>query len=89
VSDLIDMEQAARSLNGFEEIAVEGKFGRAFTDLRGTTMARALLFVVEKRAGMNDTDAFRTVMLLSIEDLEARFAKPDPVEGLAEDEGKA
>jgi hypothetical protein len=37
---------------------------------------RALLFVLEKRDGANDGDAYRSVMLLPLVDVVGRFGEP-------------
>lgn len=73
----IDMEEMTRSLTGFDEIAIERAWGKAFNDLGGTTLARALLFVAERRDGMKDADAYRAVMDLRLDALESRFEVAD------------
>jgi hypothetical protein len=78
-AELIDPDEIARSLTGFEEIAIENMFRKAVHVLAddGTAMMRALLFVLEKRDGMADVDAFRKVMLMRLDDVVARFAQDD------------
>ena len=86
---LYDFEAIARSMNGFDEIAVERHFNRSFRKLEdGTLMGRAVLFVQWRREGMRDADAYKKAMLLTIDELEASFV--DPADEDEEDaEGKA
>lgn len=76
--DLIDSEEVFRSMTGFEEIAVEQCFRRRVRSLAEdeTMLMRAIMFVVRKREGMADPDAFRSTMLDRLDDLTARFKKP-------------
>lgn len=85
---LVDFEAVAKSLNGFDEIAIETAFRRPFRKMdTGTMMARAILFTVYRREGTKDADAYRRAMLLNMEELEATFADVD--DDLEDDEGKA
>lgn len=85
---LVDFEAVAKSLNGFDEIAIEAAFRRPFRKMdTGTMMARAILFTVYRREGTKDADAYRRAMLLNMEELEATFADVD--DDLEDDEGKA
>lgn len=85
---LVDFEAVAKSLNGFDEIAIETAFRRPFRKMdTGTLMARAILFTVYRREGTKDADAYRRAMLLTVEELEATFA--DLEDDLEDDEGKA
>jgi len=57
--------ELVNSLTGFEEIAIEQLFRKSFMEMgESSTSLRALAFIVEKRDGMGDTDAFRKVMEL-------------------------
>ncbi len=78
--DLIDADEMFRSLNGFEQIAVEQHFHMRLKVIADDELAvmRALLFVESKRDGMADGDAFRNVMLMRLDDVTARFRKPEP-----------
>jgi len=82
-----DGEQLLRSLNGFEQIAVEQHFRTKLKVIAddGIALMRPLLFVVEKRGGMPDADAFRKVMMMPLEDVNDRFRGPEPVEDLEQD----
>jgi hypothetical protein len=73
-----DPEQIAGSCNGFDELAIERAFGRELTELGESTRAlRALLFVVRRRDGLSDPDAYRDVMGLSLSALMERFEQPE------------
>lgn len=85
---LVDFEAVAKSLNGFDEIAIEAAFHRPFRKMdTGTMMARAILFTVYRREGTKDADAYRRAMLLNIEELAATFTDMD--DDLEDDEGKS
>lgn len=79
VEDLIDADEMFRSLNGFEQIAVEQLFRTRLKVIADDELAvmRALLFVAGKREGLADPDAFRNVMLMRLDDVTARFSKPE------------
>jgi len=74
VRELIDFEEVTRTINGFDEIAISGKFGMRFARMEDTTAARAVLFVhLRKVEKMDDGMAFREAMNLGLAELEARF----------------
>jgi len=80
---LLDPDALAESLNGFDEIAIEGRFGISFWKAAqdpGKAM-RMLLFTQFRRDGQKDTDAYRSVMMLPAGEVIARFregeADPD------------
>lgn len=68
------------SLTGFDELAIERRFGRSIEDLAentGTTFLRALLYIVEKRRdGNTEPEAWDAAQRTTFGDLQARF-KPD------------
>ena len=74
----LDPERLFRSVNGFELIAVEQCFRKRMKDLADDELQLmlALMFVVRKREGMADADAFRTTMTEPIDDVTGRFARP-------------
>lgn len=76
--------ETLRSLNGFDEIAIEKAFGKELDDLSGRATLRALIFVVEKRNGVTDKDAKAIAMGIPIRELDDHFAKP--VEEVDDDE---
>ena len=59
-----DATKVMGSFTGFEEIAVTRMFGMSISDMGNTwtIAARAMTFVLLKRDGMTDKDAFRTAM---------------------------
>jgi hypothetical protein len=85
----LDMEALSRSLTGFDEIAIQQRFGADFTALPGTLTARSLLFVHHRRGGMSDADAWTTVMGMSIDDVEAEYEIPDEVREAVEGKARA
>ena len=89
----IHPEEFFKTLNGFEEIAIEKMFFSSAAELAikadsGNTfpLMRAMLFVQAKRDGVKDGEAFRSVMHMTALDVTERFEAP-PNGG--EDEGKA
>lgn len=74
-----------RTLTGFDELAIEQKFHRNLGDLTASMMIRALAFIVFRRRGMDDTDAYQEVMAGPFGAMDDLFSSdPD-----GEDEGKA
>lgn len=73
------IEEVAGSLNGFEEIALAGIFGKPLGQLPGNLQARALLFVVLRRDAKEsggkllDKDAYDDVMARPVRDIESFF----------------
>jgi hypothetical protein len=72
-ADKIDAQAFTRTLTGFDEVAISVRFHAPLGDLQGGLIPRALLFIAEKRNGMNDLDAFQAVMDLPLGDVEDRF----------------
>lgn len=76
-----DPEQLFGSLTGFEEIAVRRMFGTSATALAKSAetefdvpmFLRALSFVLAKRAGAGDADAFTEVMRRTTADVMTAF----------------
>jgi len=77
--ELLDMDQLSKSLTGFEQIAVTQVFRQKLDSLAtdSTMFMRVLLFVQQKRNGLNDADAFRAVMMLDIETVVESFKPKD------------
>ena len=72
--------EVAESLTGFDEIAIEKSFGAALDELKPTMAGRALVFVVERRAGKDDGAAKNAAMSMPIGEVNAYFAEePDDV----------
>lgn len=79
----MDPDQMARSLTGFDEIAIRKTFGVSMEQLEGTIPSRALLFVQLRRDGAKDFEAYKTCMEITAGDMEERFSEPEVVEGKA------
>ena len=82
---LINLEQTLRSMNGYDEIAVQNMFRVPLKDLDGTTASRVAVFLTKRREGTHDGEAFKQSMELTIADLESLIDTADE----ADDEGKA
>jgi hypothetical protein len=72
-TERINAEDFAKSLNGFEELAIRKAFGVGISELEGTMVPRAILFINEKRNGLKDFDAYNSAMLLTLSAIEGRF----------------
>lgn len=74
--ELLDADAVAKSINGFDQIAIRQAFRERLDQLAAdsTMFMRALLFVLERRGGSSDSDAFRAVMNLPLDDVVERFA---------------
>lgn len=74
--DLLDADAVAKSINGFDQIAIRQVFRERLDQLASdsTMFMRALLFVLERRGGRSDPDAFRDVMTMPLDDVVERFA---------------
>lgn len=77
--ELLDADALAKSINGFEQIAIRGVFRERLDQLAadGTMFMRALLFVLAKRDGAGDGDAYRQVMNLPLDQVVDRFRDAD------------
>ncbi len=86
--ELLDADTVAKSINGFDQIAVRQMFRERLDQLAAdsTMFMRALLFVLAKRDGANDGDAYRSVMLLPLDEVVERFKDADGPAGEPEDE---
>lgn len=73
----VPVMETVKSLTGFDEIAVAQVFGKEFTDLSATGTARAALFVLLRRKGSSDSEAYRTAMGVSLGRLDGLFVKDD------------
>lgn len=60
------VETAMRSITGFDEIAIEQAFGSSFSDLSPTMTTRSVIFVLERRRGSTDAQAYQTAMRLGL-----------------------
>lgn len=71
------VEEVMGSLNGYDEIAVEQRFGD-LGQLSGMRIVRALQFIRIRRGGRSDIDAHREAMLLTLGELKELFADETP-----------
>ena len=71
----------ALSLNGYDELAIAKFFGADYTELEGRpiTVLRALIFVLERRGGAKDTDAYKAAMTLTGTEV-GNYFPDDPTE---------
>lgn len=77
--ELLDADVISKSINGFEQIGIRQTFRERLDSLAndGTMFMRALLFVLAKRDGQADGDAYRNVMLLPLDEVVGRFKGDD------------
>lgn len=89
---LLDADVVAKSINGFDQIAIRQHFREKLAGLAEdeTMFMRALLFVVERREhALKDRDAYDMVMRLPLDDVVNRFRREDAAEGVDEDDEDA
>lgn len=73
-------EDAFNSLTGFDEIAIEKRFGLSdYTTIESQSgkWMRAMVFVLKRREGLNDLDAYNAAMSMSLGELNDQFATDD------------
>lgn len=84
------VEEISESLNYFDEIAITKHFGQEWTDLSSTITLRALAFILERRNGLTDKDAFHKVTHMRLADVNDYFtfdhADAQPPEAELEDD---
>lgn len=73
MSDKINADEVVRSLNGFEDIAIEKAFGAPLLKMDEMRAPRALVFVLRKREGLNDFDAYNASMEMTFGELTEIF----------------
>lgn len=82
------LTEALKSLNGFDELALKERFGSAVLNLitDGDTIgSRALLWIRRINAGESKEAAYREVMTLTIDALDAEFSDDADFAGQEED----
>lgn len=72
-------EEISESLTGFDEIAITKAFHTPLHQLEGTLPARALVFVLKRRAGLTDGEAYKASMELSQSSLMEQFGEDSEV----------
>lgn len=88
-TELLDADALSKSINGFDQIAIRQMFRERLDQVAAdsTMFMRALLFVLAKRDGANDGDAYRSVMLLPLDEVIGRFkgdGDPEDEDAVAE-----
>ena len=82
-------QQIYDSLTGFEELAINRAFKAPVEQLEKTMLGRALVFILNKRDGMKDSEAKEAALALTISTLNNEiFKADDDPESDGEDEGK-
>lgn len=76
----------AKTIDGFDEIAIEARFKKHWTDLAGTTTVRAFAFVRARRLGLSDGDAYQVAMKMPLGALDGLFTTEESDD---DSEGKA
>lgn len=76
------VEDVAETLTGFDEIAIERMFREKWTSLEGSMFFRGLAFVLKRRDGAGDEDAFKAVMNAALSEVKDHFTLVQPVEGV-------
>lgn len=77
----ITMQEAAESLTGFEQLAIERQWKMGQADLANSSaMIYGLIFTLNVRDGMAPADAFRNANLLTLKEALAFFAADAPDE---------
>jgi len=74
------LKEVSQSLTGFDEIAIKQKFSTSLAQLSqddATQFARALAFVLERRDGKNDAEAYHIVQTDTLAKINARFREED------------
>lgn len=67
------------SLTGFDQLAIAKAFGCSFDDLDAGLTTYALVFVLNRRDGMKDRDAYDTAMHLPMRAVTDRFEDESPL----------
>lgn len=81
------LNEAVESLNGFDEIAIEKRFGGDITSLltnHAIRAVRATVFVLRRRDGLKDDEAYKASMEMSIREAQDYF--PDEPDEIMPDE---
>ena len=82
-----DVSEIINSFTGWDEIAIEQLFRRSFARMGESTLClRAVDFVVRRRAGAADKDAYRSCMAMTYGELIERYqGDPEPTVDIDED----
>jgi hypothetical protein len=77
------------SMTGYDEIAIGKAFGATPTELQGTLLGRAMVFIALRRAGSNDVDALDGAMKVTVKELADYFVPEGDEESGKESESTA
>ncbi len=80
MNDKLTIEEAAESITGYEEIAIERQFGSDLTSLTSMMQARALVFVMFLRQSGDPVAARNEVMKMTIKAVMGSFNADEPSE---------
>lgn len=84
----LTVDEHMELLTGFDEVAIEERFGKDIDSLRFTMSLRALAFTSRTRNGQPAKDAYKAVMSLTLKELGDLFAddadEPMPDEPVTE-----
>lgn len=73
-------EEVAESLTGFDEIAVTKHFGVDVymdSETKPVLIQRALVFILKRRDGLTDTDAYQAAMSMPLSEVSDYCAKAE------------
>ena len=71
------LRQVLDSMDGFAELAYEQMFRKHISDMPGTFIGRVGLFLLARRDGASDVDAYKAAMAARISDIKATFPESD------------
>lgn len=70
----VDAEAMVSSLSGFDELAIAARFKAELGELSQTMMMRALAFVIYRRDGKDDAEAYGAAMRATLGEVKGLFA---------------
>ena len=65
------------SMTGYDEIAIGKAFGADPTELKGSMLGRAMIFLLELRGGLADAEAFDAAMKVTAGELSDGYFLPE------------
>lgn len=80
MSKTLTANEVSESLTGFDEIAIKQQFGgtiRTLTQEDPTQYMRALVFVLERRGGKKDAEAYHVAQSMSLIEVKDRLPQED------------
>jgi hypothetical protein len=81
MTQIIDAREFAQTLTGFDELAIKKFFRDTFENLDGMLAPRSLIFVLFRREGNTDGDAYTRSMNLTIGQVDTYFVTGEDSEG--------